>query len=205
MGTTDELGIYYYADTDGAPTASLLNVGQQSVSNALSNLGTYRSVASDAEQAILVDAFAPSPTKPLLIYRQDYQAARAWRWTIDGTTWRTFATTQALGSIGNSTGFTGANTTVYAEGDFISISGYIKSTGTGGMSTTWKQVGVVNIALAPAASSEIFPIYSNLPVPVMGRILDNGAVQAAIAPGFATQALTSANVFYFSPARWKRP
>lgn len=203
MGTTDDNGIYFYEDTDGAPVASLLNIGQQSVSDALNNLGTYRSAASDAEQAIVVADYAPSPTKPLLVYRQDYQAARAWRWTTDGSTWRTLSTTQARGSIGNAANFNASNTTVYAEGEFASISGYIQSTTTGGMNQTPKPIGVIHISLAPTVDTEIFPIYSTLPVPVMGRVTSGGGVQASIAEGFPTQPLTSSTRFYLSSMRWK--
>lgn len=71
MGTIDENGIYLYDDTDGAPVASLLNVGQQSVSNAIAALGTYKNVANTAARDTLSLAFNPSPTRPLYVHRRD--------------------------------------------------------------------------------------------------------------------------------------
>lgn len=88
MGTTDANGIYMYDDTDGAPTPPVLNVGQQSVSDALSNLGSYHVVANVSERsAYLVDNPATATT-PRLFYRIDAGAGLNWEWTANGTTFQ---------------------------------------------------------------------------------------------------------------------
>lgn len=71
MGTTDANGIYMYDDTDGAPIPSVLNVGQQSVSDAIEGLGTYHVVANTAERDALSLAYGPSASDPLYVHRRD--------------------------------------------------------------------------------------------------------------------------------------
>lgn len=47
MGNTDANGIYFYDDTDGAPTAPVLNVGQQSVSDAIGGIAATDVVSTN--------------------------------------------------------------------------------------------------------------------------------------------------------------
>lgn len=84
MGTTDANGIYMYDDTDGAPTPPVLNVGQQSVSDALSSLGEIHSVANQAERNALALSRTITNTSPLYVERRDTGAIER---TFDGTTW----------------------------------------------------------------------------------------------------------------------
>lgn len=76
MGTTDANGIYFYDDTDGAPTPSTLNLGQQSVSNALNGIRVTEVVANATERAALVASYVPTPSKPLYVHQQDLPAGR---------------------------------------------------------------------------------------------------------------------------------
>lgn len=89
MGTTDDNGIYFYDDTDGAPTPPVLNVGQQSVSDALKRVG-YTVVANITARDSLATAFGPSASKPLMVYRTDapvgmrYEVNQGSGWTVFG-------------------------------------------------------------------------------------------------------------------------
>jgi len=92
MGTTDSNGIYFYEDTDGAPVASLLNVGQQSVSNAITDIyddiRPIAVVANLAQRTALVATYAPSPTKPLYVHQQDQALDSQFLVTTNGTDFR---------------------------------------------------------------------------------------------------------------------
>lgn len=86
MPTTDSNGIIRYLDTDGAPTPPVLNLGMQSVSDALSKKGFYTAV-DKADRNTYAAAFAPSNSRPLLVNRQDMPTNSRWEWTNDGITW----------------------------------------------------------------------------------------------------------------------
>lgn len=88
MGTTDANGIYFYDDTDGAPTPPVLNVGQQSVSDALSNLGAYHVVENVSERNAYLLSNPATATMPRLFYRVDAGAGFNWEWTANGVTFQ---------------------------------------------------------------------------------------------------------------------
>lgn len=72
MGTTDNNGIYFYEDTDAvSPLHTLLNAGQQSVSNALNANPRIWSVTNVAARDALLTARGASPASPLITYRRD--------------------------------------------------------------------------------------------------------------------------------------
>lgn len=94
MGIVDVNGIYMYDDTDGAPTPPTLNLGQQSVSDALKRLRTIQGVANIAGRTALLAQLAaagasPSATKPLVVNRADAPLYQRLESTIDGVTWVT--------------------------------------------------------------------------------------------------------------------
>lgn len=86
MPTTDSNGIIRYLDTDGAPTPPVLNLGMQSVSDALSRKGFYTAL-NKTDRDTYAAAYAPTSSKPLLVNRQDLPANSRWEWTPDGTNW----------------------------------------------------------------------------------------------------------------------
>lgn len=86
MTTIDANGIIRYEDTDGAPTPPVLNLGLQSVSDAMSRKGFYTAADKAARNAYAA-TFAPSEARPLLVNRQDMPANSRWEWTSDGSTW----------------------------------------------------------------------------------------------------------------------
>lgn len=86
MPTTDSNGIIRYLASDGAPTPPVLNLGMQSVSDALSKKGFYTAV-DKADRDAFSAAFVPSNSRPLLVNRQDLPANSRFEWTNNGTTW----------------------------------------------------------------------------------------------------------------------
>lgn len=87
MPTTDSNGIIRYLDTDGAPTPPVLNLGMQSVSDALTKLRDIKYVANVTERTALVATWVPTASKPLYVHRGDAPALERLESTIDGTTW----------------------------------------------------------------------------------------------------------------------
>lgn len=86
MTTIDSNGIIRYEDTDGAPTPPVLNLGLQSVSDAMARKGFYTAV-DKADRNAYAAAFAPTDAKPLLVNRRDMPTNARWEWTNDGSTW----------------------------------------------------------------------------------------------------------------------
>lgn len=205
MTTIDANGIIRYEDTDGAPTPPVLNLGLQSVSDAISNIGAYRRAANATARAALVAQYSPTPAKPLLVYREDLPVERAFEFTRNGTTWFTVNSTGTSVQVGDVTAFSGASTALHLDGPFVTGSGFIRHTAaSGGLSTVWKTIGGLPGGLNPIRDAEIFPIYSNLAQPVYCRILrDGGAVQIGLQAGSGTVALNNGHVFYLSGIRWR--
>ena len=93
MGTTDANGVYFYEDTDPvSPLHTLLNLGQTSISTALSNQLAASSriypIANEAARAALVAKYPPSASKPLYAHRANAPVGRELEYTTDGTRWR---------------------------------------------------------------------------------------------------------------------
>lgn len=87
MTTIDGNGIIRYEDTDGAPTPPVLNLGLQSVSDAISNIGQFRVVADIVDRNAKAAAFGPTVDKPFVVYRKDGPYSARFEWTINGTAW----------------------------------------------------------------------------------------------------------------------
>lgn len=88
MGTTDSNGVYFYEETDPAtPLHTLLNTGQQSVSNAVDLTTRIFEVANTTERNALVAERSPSDSRPLFVWRADAPSDAKLEVTTDGTTW----------------------------------------------------------------------------------------------------------------------
>lgn len=90
MPTTDSNGIIRYLDTDGAPTPPVLNLGMQSVSDAISSV--KRSPIKTVANATALLAYSssetvagrpPSTTAPLFAYQADTKET----WINSGSGW----------------------------------------------------------------------------------------------------------------------
>lgn len=103
MGTTDGNGIYFYDTTDAlVPFQALLNIGQTSVTNAVSaNKGKLPSYTSTTRPG--------SPASGLVIWETDtlaYSVYTGSRWLTYDTTWQTYVpsvyvNTTTLSTVGN--------------------------------------------------------------------------------------------------------
>jgi hypothetical protein len=88
MGTTDNNGIYFYEETDSvSPLHTLLNVAQQSVSDALDDTARIFPAANAAARAALLVSRGSSSTNPLLVRQVDTGEY----WEHNGTAWRVIA------------------------------------------------------------------------------------------------------------------
>lgn len=98
MTTTDSNGIVRFQDSDGAPTPPVLNLGLQSVSDAITGVksdvaaarraGIYPVASSAARGALISQMIAnnvpPTTTNPVYVYREDVGVLER---TINGTSW----------------------------------------------------------------------------------------------------------------------
>jgi hypothetical protein len=113
MGTIDANGIYFYEETDAvSPLHTLLNTGQQSVSDAFDGTTRIYPVSNTTTRNALATGFTPSTTDPLLVYRADAKQIES----NDGTGWipqnaRAFMTNARTASYAM-----GANSTMYVLG-----------------------------------------------------------------------------------------
>lgn len=149
MGTTDANGIYMYDDTDGAPTPPVLNVGQQSVSNAL-NAVTRRgifAVENIAARSALASSLTVSSSNPLYVDRADALPGMRLERSYNGTTWESVSsavsfTVPMLGM------WTPSDLTATVVGPEVTISGLLATTGNvpGGASLN---IGIVPSGLWP--------------------------------------------------------
>jgi hypothetical protein len=90
MGTIDDNGIYFYEDTDAvSPLHTLLNVGQQSISDAFDATARIFPVANVAARTALATAYSPTTSKPLYVHRADAGAAKELEYSTNGSTWTT--------------------------------------------------------------------------------------------------------------------
>lgn len=95
MATTDSNGILFYEETDAvSPLHTLLNGGQQSVSDAFTAFSNgsggeivIHYVANTAARATLATAYSPTASKPLFVYRGDATAGFEVEVTENGTGW----------------------------------------------------------------------------------------------------------------------
>lgn len=205
MPTTDSNGIIRYLDSDGAPTPPVLNLGMQSVSDSLNNLGAYRRAADATARAALVTQYSPTAAKPLLVYRQDLPPARAYEFTRDGVNWHTVNATGTQSKINDYTTFSSASTTLDIDGPFITGSGFIRAAnGVGALTTAWRTIGAIPPDYTPVIAAEIMPLYANLAGSVYCRLLrDGNAFQVALQAGSPSITLNSSHVFYISGLRWR--
>lgn len=91
MGFIDANGIYKYDSGDSlTPLETLLNLGEQSVSDKFAQIGpgTIRYVANTTARNALAASYAPTATKPLYVYRGDAALGRNLEFTVNGTTWQ---------------------------------------------------------------------------------------------------------------------
>lgn len=121
MPTTDSNGIIRYLDSDGAPTPPVLNLGMQSVSDALNLLkrrGIF-SVSNETTRAALVASETaagrpPTTTSPIYVDRVNAPSLAHLERTQDGVVWETI--------------FSEVGRTYYSEGS-----------GGGDLALTWKE------------------------------------------------------------------
>jgi hypothetical protein len=90
MGTVNGNGIYFYEETDAvSPLHTLLNVAQQSVSDALDSTARVFRVANTAARTAKATGYGASASNPLYVFRADAPAEHQLEYTIDGTNWFT--------------------------------------------------------------------------------------------------------------------
>lgn len=91
MATFDANGILFYEETDAvSPLHTLLNAGQQSVSDAFSGMTRIYVVQNTTEREALVALYPPTTSAPLYVHRVDAGSGRELERTLDGTNWQTY-------------------------------------------------------------------------------------------------------------------
>lgn len=134
MGTTDGNGIFFYETTDPvSPLQTLLNLGQQSVSNALTANVRIWPVADSTARNALAGVRIPSASQPLVVYRQD---TFVYEMSTSGTNFRAIAFPTLYGeATGPGGGRTVANATLVDMGTQTlgtNIGGLLTASGTTG-------------------------------------------------------------------------
>lgn len=113
MGTIDNNGVYFYETTDAiSPLQTLLNVGQQSVSDSLDSTARIFPVPNTAERTALTALRPPSPTDPLIVYRGDTKRVEV----SDGTGWNPVGGLSYISVPRSASYVMGSNSTMYVLG-----------------------------------------------------------------------------------------
>lgn len=92
-----------------------------------------------------------------------------------------------------------ASGTARARAGWAGMYGAFKSDGAGGITTEFKTLGRLPVGTRPPVAM-LIPMYSNLTVPVQGRITPDGLVEAILVSG--TQAISSATLFSIAGLSW---
>ena len=117
MATIDSNGVLFYQDTDSfAPPASL-NLAQSNLSDLLSSGVRFKRVANTTARSALVTSIGLvniTADNPLLVWRADAAAGSQLEYTTNGTTWKTFITSEYMAaqdtgwvSVSLASGYTG--------------------------------------------------------------------------------------------------
>lgn len=177
MGTIDSNGVYFYEDTDAvSPLHTLLNIGQQSVSDALSH--RTRGVANTTERNALLTTVGATADKPLIVYRRDTETFEI----SDGGAFKAFAGGTSANITFTVSGYTGATNAVprvTREGSRVFADGEILQTGNLSVAAkTFYTIASIPSAFAPVRTVTV-PVVSK-DEPALIRILPNGAISFAV-------------------------
>lgn len=165
MTTTDSNGIVRFQDSDGAPTPPVLNLGFQSVSDAISLIktdltaarraGVYTVANTAARTALVSDlvgkGIGPTATNPLYVHRTDAVSGNQLEWSTNGSAWTPVAPNTVLG--GTAVQVVSGFSTALTLGPFPYPVAVIVQNGAPEVQTTMMVRGVQN-ALIPANTTQ---------------------------------------------------
>lgn len=170
MTTTDANGIVRYTTSDPvSPLHTLLNLGMQSVSDAVTNQTTIHPVANIAARTALASTYAPTTSRPLYVDRADALEGARLEVSTNGVNWRVFDSRAPIRQWTNAEGVSGwiahpdvGTLQVTRDGDWVSVQGGLARSGAA-VTLDFSGLLVANLPVGfrPKVGKE-FPCVSNI-------------------------------------------